>query len=150
MTDKEAIAYAAGLFDGEGCVSTAFNGGTPRHMPKLTVSIQMTDAGVVLWMSAMFGGRVSQRRKLAAKYRTQFCWQLHSRQAGAFLEKVLPYLQVKRQQAERAIALRALSQKQGGRKEFGVRGSCPVPADILAKGHRLRLEISRLNKTGST
>lgn len=147
--ERDDLIYAAGLFDGEGCISTAQN--SPKQMPRLNVTVQMCDVGVVAWLHQSFGlGTLRQSRPekyYSGRCRAQFVWCCSSAQAEVVLRAMLPFLKVKQRQAERAIALRSLA--RGGRYKFGVRGQAPVPAESLAEARRLRLEISTLNKTGT-
>ncbi len=95
VTDIEA-AYMAGLLDGEGCIHFRSTGRT------INIRIAMTDRDVLEWCQEKFGGwlltvKVPEGRK------PQWCWGCGSIHVAGVLTKIIPYLRVKRQQAEAAI-----------------------------------------------
>lgn len=148
MTDDSTkIAYAAGLLDGEGSILTALR--IKRWTPQLIVAIQMCDERVLVWMAENFGGGVYVvRRKQpptlpnGAKpvvWRQQYQWKLLCGKAGEFLKLVQPYLIVKRQQCERALALRALTGKRSQR----------ITPERHVAVLELARQISSLNRTGT-
>ncbi len=154
--ERDDLLYAAGLFDGEGCITTAVEG--PNQMPDLRVSVKMTDPAVIRWLHETFKvGRVFQYRQShrTAKgtwYRPYFYWQCGAVQAERVLGQLLPYLKVKRQQAERGLALRRIPRLSGNQARWlHLRSGAEQEnrADALTRGRRLRLEISSLNKTGT-
>lgn len=97
------IAYAAGFFDGEGHVRCDIHNGYPM----LKVSVSQQDPQPLDWLQTLFGGRVYFRTVGSTKYRfkTNGChtWQIHTTDAYLFLDVVLPYLMVKKQEAEEAM-----------------------------------------------
>jgi len=151
--ERDDLIYAAGLFDGEGCISTSLS--KPTHMPRLVVSVQMCDASIITWLHRTFGiGTVFQSRPekyYSGRCRPQFVWQASCGQAEVVLELLLPFLKVKRPQAERALALRRLPKLTLGKAKWLHRHPDQIVARraALAEGSRLRLEISSLNRTGT-
>jgi hypothetical protein len=88
-------AYAAGFFDGEGCITVGMNkreGGYSR----IRVQITQMDIRPLLFIQEQFGGQIVRERD---------CWQLHwcGKKALPFLEAIEPYLFVKREQVALAI-----------------------------------------------
>lgn len=67
-TDSE-VAWAAGLFEGEGCITLSGASRSPR------LKISMTDADVVLRFARIVGGgNLAEQRFTNPKYKTQLCW----------------------------------------------------------------------------
>lgn len=102
----EDLAYAAGLFDGEGCISIEKYRKTNPPIYQLTTKLAMTSVATVQWFAEMFGGPVYMQVRKRANERTQAVWRVHSHKAVRFLELVLPYLKTKREQAEVALSYR--------------------------------------------
>lgn len=116
-------SYAAGLFDGEGYVdiykaTTSKASKSPSFM--LRVIISQKDGKVMNWLKDSFGGYVTKEvRPTSYIYR----WDIRSKSAHDFLLKILPYLVIKKEQAEIAILfekekgkyLETLKGKQGFR-----------------------------------
>ena len=55
------IAYAAGLFDGEGSIAAYVGGGKNRDSLIYAVSIWQSSLSVLDWFAATFGGGVYRR-----------------------------------------------------------------------------------------
>lgn len=101
-TNETEVAYIAGLFDGEGCVSAKKT--QTNHGSRQTVSIQvdMTTPEPLYRCQRIFGGKVvpSQQRY---GWSTLYYWRLGSKKAEFFLRVIEPYLIIKREQANLAI-----------------------------------------------
>jgi hypothetical protein len=98
-TDTHDLAYLAALLDGEGSVTIAKN-------PRNTVRVAITNVDVPLmkWLESI-GGGVSARRKIVKRQQC-YVWQLYGRlDIKAFLDAVVPYMRIKKQKAQDAIAL---------------------------------------------
>jgi hypothetical protein len=113
MTWLCSDAWAAGFFDGEGCVSIH------RRVRRNSVSFIMTaqvtqnDRRPLDALAEIFGGTVSRPRKEGVDRCHR--WRVHSRQAERFLLAILPYLLVKRAPTELALAVQAASAPIGAR-----------------------------------
>jgi len=105
MKDTD-LAYAAGLFDGEGCIS--INKVKPNRNPnlkpgfQLRCSISITDEETANWFKEMFGGYVMFRQRARAQDYWQ--WVVTSNGAYEFLKVLQEWLRLKKPQAEIGIA----------------------------------------------
>ena len=102
------IRYVSGLMDGEGCIAIRRRVEMPRN-PRvsymLVVQISMTHEGVVSAVHKAFGGAMSEikwHRRM--NNRPAYQWRLYSTACAAFLEKCIPYLIVKRDEAQLGIS----------------------------------------------
>lgn len=98
LSPEIQIAYLAGLFDGEGCVSLAHNGysGNNHHI-RLLCRVAMCGDYVPKLFQHHFGGHTSSSKRFG---RDVCQWMIYGNNALSFLEQVLPYLTVKKPQAE--------------------------------------------------
>lgn len=125
MNIKETeAAYAAGIVDGEGYIdiykaSTSIASKSPSFM--LRVIISQKDGKIMNWLEKRFGGHVQmEQRKDTYIYR----WDIRSQAAAKFLNIVLPFLIIKREQAylalgfenKKSLYLNTLKGKSGFRK----------------------------------
>ncbi len=103
------LAYTAGIIDGEGwiCIKR-----TPRAY-QITVGVGNTNEWLINWLQFSFGGGVYPRTGLADNQKPQWHWNLSTRQAGNFLKLILPYLRIKRPQAELAIQFQSRRRYRG-------------------------------------
>jgi hypothetical protein len=114
--DDVDLAYIAGFFDGEGSITIHHNAGksprglSPNHT--LQVSVANTDPRVIVWLRDCFGGRTVMRPSKVAKWRHVLQWIVRSNAAAEFLKAILPFLRMKREQAEIAIIF------QGGKTGY--------------------------------
>lgn len=110
MTNEE-LAYAAGFFDGEGSVGIKVEKRVkPCYSPYATVSQVRPE--VLIWMRSNFGGSIRFNNK-CGKNGIWTLW-LSSRMALDMLKRLLPYLRVKKQEAE--LVIEAFEQKTVDRK----------------------------------
>jgi hypothetical protein len=130
-------AYAAGILDGEGCIHIAHYKSNYGQFV-LRVTIGNTSVALLEWLTARFGGSWCASIKPKPGYTQCYSWKAQSRMALAFIEGCLPYLIVKRVEAE--VAIRFYSERPphhaGSRK--------PTPAAEWERRRELRVELQRL------
>jgi hypothetical protein len=115
VTDAEA-AYAAGLFDGEGCIHIAPYVKRGRDYHRLYVIITNTYLPVVKWAQSRWGGYLQQVEASPQRNKAAFHLRFCEGYAEPFLRAILPYLIVKKAQAQIGLAfIAARSAKHGGR-----------------------------------
>jgi hypothetical protein len=100
-------AYAAGFFDGEGFVTIGFMSAKARTRGTtytMRVGIAQNDPEPLLWVRDRWGGSVRLLKRRTDRGNLSYKWDCCSRMAAAFLDDVMPFLQVKKRRAEIAIA----------------------------------------------
>lgn len=109
-------AYAAGFFDGEGCISITFHagpakkGGKTYHRERysLAVSMSQNDKRPLEWLISRFGGSIrfvrGKRSYDHSRYYERWNWVISTRAAMQFLLITRPFLIVKAEQADLAFA----------------------------------------------
>lgn len=138
MTEDLEAAYAAGLFDGEGHIGiTVTKNGRGEKYHRLQVNVTNTNITVIHWLFERFGGCIHNPRYFTSEnWREAHRWTIADGKASSFLQTVLPYLIIKKSQAELAIEFQATKTKGG----FG------TPKPDLAHRDGLRETISKLNR----
>lgn len=110
------LAYTAGIMDGEGSIGIA------RHKSKsckrgytleLCVQVTSSDEWLCTWLKFAFGSSLSHSVNNAGN--PMWHWILGARKASDFLKLILPYLKLKRPQAELAILFQD-NKRYGGHK----------------------------------
>lgn len=88
--DREiTIAWAAGLFDGEGSISIVGN--------RVQTVIEMTDLDLLERVQKNFGGKIYKLKTRQEHWKQAWRWQISStKKAVEFLEIIYPYLGVRR------------------------------------------------------
>jgi hypothetical protein len=132
-------AYAAGLIDGEGCVSL-------DKKLTLRVDVGMSSKGlsVLEWLVAHHGGTIRNTRAATEKWEAAQAWMILGDRAISFLRQISPYLVLKQGQAGIALALGDLRGRQAKTKTGRVRWSDEGRAEAL----RLREALMDLNRKG--
>lgn len=104
MRDTD-LAWAAGIIDGEGCIDISLRQG---RYAQLDVSVVNTDPRLLLRLRELFRGSVHHRPHQTSRprHRMTWRWTIVSRQAETFLRQVRPYLVIKQEQADIALAMR--------------------------------------------
>ena len=105
-TDK---AYLAAFIDGEGSISLnqCHRGESRTKSYVLRLRITNTDRSVLEWIAATVGhGAIIVKKRCKAKNgmtRPAWEWYLANKRASALLQEILPYMKIKRKQAELGI-----------------------------------------------
>lgn len=101
-----SVAYIAGFFDGEGSIGVYHgvkNGRSVRFHLRTQVTQNCSGESTSLnELRGMYGGNCSVMDKTASRH--AYNWQLNGHGAAHFLESILPYLRLKRDQAQFAVA----------------------------------------------
>ncbi len=159
MTKREILAYASGLFDGEGCITISdapvkSNGNekTSRQM-QLRVTVNNTHEGVIDFLRGVFAGtktRSDHAHRANPNYQPIWHWEVISRQALSALKLMLPYLRVKRRQAEIAIQFQNHITLWHHRKTVfmhrgRITGVAPLPAHVWRQREMWKMELESIN-----
>lgn len=94
MTSEEQIAFIAGFFDGEGCISVQKNGG-------ISVGIVNTSKNVLEFIQSICGGSIQERSQIVNK--KQYVYRIYGEDAIIFIDSIKKYLIDKKEQAETVI-----------------------------------------------
>ena len=133
-TDK---AWAAGLFDGEGCIMIKRDYNKLRVTFSLRLILTNNHVGALEKFKTIVGGIGSIRQwSRDGRKNPTWDWRVASKQAEFVLKLLLPYLVVKHEQAELALLSRKYQQKVGAYKLN----------PNIDKIESLRLQISSLNQ----
>lgn len=96
-TDPVALAYIAGLFDGEGCITKYASN------QNWVVQIGMTDRDVIEYLAGL-GGTMRTESARGKGTKILYRWRIMAQaETQEFLAAVVPYLRVKRALAEKAL-----------------------------------------------
>lgn len=146
MTNECSVAWAAGIFDGEGCVSIGCVGPSQRRdivnlSYRLTVKVTMGCEETVCCFGTVveqgtFQNHVSVARIGCERMNPSYSWVAMSRKAEAVLKLLRPYLITKSREADVALEFMALPDGRRGRRA--------VDPKLMAERHRLYLECCRL------
>jgi hypothetical protein len=91
------IAWAAGLFEGEGCISFGRSAASDYRLPQMT--IVMTDRDVLERFQAVVGGNLSGKPFRRAEHvKEQWSWRIHGKPAYAVYLRLRPWLCERRRQ----------------------------------------------------
>lgn len=133
------IAYAAGFFDGEGCISIAKNGG-------IEIRIINTGFSTLKKLQEIFGGSITERTQRVNK--KQYAYSFYGEDGIAFLNTIKPYLIEKLSQVETILEYYELRQGMKALHVPGVRGSVANPdRAILVQVFREILTEQKLMET---
>ncbi len=114
MSRKTDIAYLAGIIDGEGCIRIK-RSKPYKHLTGRTnmayhcsISVRMVDAPAIQFLRDTLGGWTwHEDSAVPGKRRDMYAWQSTDADAERILRELLPYLRVKRANADNALAFRA-------------------------------------------
>lgn len=136
-------ARLAAYIDGEGTVmiaKTERKTGTKAPQYVLTLIVANTDMRLIEWLASTFGGSFYFSHSEKTRFRSnKVCtsWRQHEDRAATLLAHCLPYMIIKREQAEVALAYREL-------RKLGSKGR-KISAEELASREAFRSRIHTLN-----
>ena len=107
LRDPHDLAWAAGFFDGEGCVRINVYHHRDSKLPlmNLRVTVNNTDRRAIDKLHDLFPGSIQYIRPGSVKHRMQIRWDRHGNtRAYEFCKAILPFSVIKRDQLELAIA----------------------------------------------
>lgn len=139
------VAYFAGLLDGEGCVRVgAFKNSNGIINYRAYMVIAMTDEAPITWLvENMGGGKYVDKKLRHGNSKICFSWTLNARLGAALLERALPYLLVKKKQAENFIAFTKTIRPQNT-----TRRNNPITNEEIAAREFFAKRSRELNKKG--
>lgn len=111
------LAWAAGFIDGEGSIGF-YKKVQSIHGKKYTchylrLSVANTDKSALYRLKDLFGGSVHKSTHAGRNNKDCWTWYCQSNACADALERLLPYLFVKRQQTELALESRKFMRKPG-------------------------------------
>lgn len=105
----------------------------------------MTDEKIIDWLKDSFGGYKEKRVFTNKNYKDAYGWRIDNKNVVPILKKVIPYLKIKRPQAEIILKRERLKDKiQNKGERIGLHYSTKVSEEI----EKLYWDIRALNKRG--
>lgn len=91
--------YAAGFFDGEGCINVS----SLRGKPFVRILVVNTNIDILEKLQQTWGGDIQKNYKPKSHWKQAYTWRLQHSACLEFLQDIYPYLVVKKNQAEAAF-----------------------------------------------
>ena len=139
----EIKSYVAGLIDGEGSVTISERARTHRRCKNpsfiLSVDVSMTNRYGVDEIIEHYRGRLNIYIGRTANRKSYYQFDATSIEALELLTSIIPYLRVKKPQAELGIAFLSIPRFQGGIGR-------ELPPDIIIARRMMAREMKGLNK----
>lgn len=139
MNTKIELAWAAGIFDGEGCVSIGYVSPGPNNALRnpsyrLTVKVTMGCRKTVIRLAKIIGaGTVQSHVGETETMNASTSWVAMARKAQTALRLLRPYLLTKAKEADIGLAFMALPDPARG----GAKGSPVMSRRLLRQKHAL-------------
>jgi len=107
---KIDLAYIAGIFDGEGWIGFRRIYRQKQYQKtdipirnEPACAISNSNRWLLEWFKFAFGGHIYKGKKTTPTGKEIYFWTIHTQQARIFLQAILPYLKLKRAEAELAL-----------------------------------------------
>ena len=104
-TTELEIAYLAGLFDGEGCVTVSREVRQGKERVRARISVAMTTPEPLFIYKRIFGGAISVREPKRKNWKTCYDWHLQGGKVALFLRALEPYILVKKDKLLLSLSL---------------------------------------------
>lgn len=138
MPTAEECAYAAGFLDGEGCIYVRGPHGKAPHRSSYSICVGLgnDDIRPILFIQRLWGGSISPG-PVRANGKCNSRWTVTAKRATAFLQDVLPFLKVKREQAELVLELQTTKRKVGPWQ--------PLDEEVVERWAEIKKSVAVLN-----
>ena len=103
LTDE--LGYLAGIVDGEGYIGANAGNDCLHRFSRFQLRVAMCDPQPAELLADLYGGAIQIHARPAGR-RTLFVWDSYGDRAAGVLADLLPYLRVKRGQAEALLEAR--------------------------------------------
>ena len=124
------------IFDLEGTISAGSN-----PTPKISLRLCMTDFFYPILLHELYGGHTHTSK--APSGTPTLIWELDGKHCEPILERIIPFLRIKKTQAKLALAFTRSIKARGVYSRWN-----PLPENILAKRLTLVRMINKLNLEG--
>lgn len=106
-------AYVAGIIDGEGSINI-YRVTTLKDKPRfaMRIAVGITDPWLPQFLKIHFGGSVWLAKHNNPKHKDCWFWQISAKKAAPFLSHIIPYLCIKKPQAELALQWQSRKHKR--------------------------------------
>lgn len=149
MVAETTLSYLAGLVDGEGYIGVKRSQrGATSPIYHERIQVRMVHEGAISFLASTLGGNYYRENPNANNGRPLFCYQASDAKAAEILERLLPYLIVKRESAENVLRLRASKNDPRARLRGGMKQRRLMDADVLAEREAIYLRGKELNRVG--
>ena len=117
---RDSIIYAAGLFDGEGCVEVYEHGQTRGQGRRVKMDLTMgnTDFRLVKFMHDLFGGTIISKKPKKSHWSPSWVWRVSGEEAERCAILLANHCIAKADQLQLFIILRETTQTGSGRTKF--------------------------------
>lgn len=116
MEREQQVIWAAGFFDGEGCVCIIKPYSHTTHTLRLQVA--QTKIEPLLRLRELWGGNIQAIKRQQLTHANAYLWVAASRLAERPLKEMLPYLLVKREQAQLGLEFIKLIRSRNDRRRL--------------------------------
>ena len=137
-----SAAYVAGLIDGEGCIHIEKSRATYRA--RVTLGMSAPARGLLEEMKSQWGGVMYQMRPATKRWAAAYQWYVWGDSASELLRYILPYLKLKRRQAEIGLAVEAVRNALPRRQN----GNALWDSAAREECEGLKQKMHQLNKKG--
>ena len=142
------LAYTAGIIDGEGTIGIRkktyeIDPSRMFFVPRIVVG--MITAQPLDLLFGLFGGAIRIRKSGSLEHpeiTPMFVWEISSEKAGKVAKQVLPFLRVKREQAQILIRMQGRINKG---KKIWLKNHIRISEHELEKRKELYLQMKKLN-----
>lgn len=146
--------YAAGFFDGEGCVNFTIRGKAKQAV--IRVMLVNTNINILLEFQERFGGILTSRKQKNITWKDFNCLTLNGHFAIKFLSAIRPYVHIKHNQIELAFEYYEWSGRITDRYESVLSPTTKFPnrthrrrtTETIQKEQEFKDRMHTLNKKG--
>jgi hypothetical protein len=149
LMSKLTASYIAGYLDGEGYFGITKNRynhkrKTKGYFYRAIIKATSIDPEIINWLQESFGGW-KNKRKFEGNQKDAYTWEFCGTGLIPFIRKIVPYLKIKKEQAQTILKAQKLKEKAENK---GARIGIIFPDGIKQELDTLYWKIRKLNHRG--
>lgn len=151
---KSTAAYLAGFIDGEGTITItrSWSKKSKCDFYRVYLTVANTNKEIIDWLYKSYGGWIRTNYQEHERWKTIYRWHIYRQNdLESFLKSILPYLRLKKRQAEIVLIFMKLFDKSYSTFTRNAKGQIQnhsINKDIVQKRKELYSEIKQLNVRG--
>lgn len=158
VTEAE-LAYCAGVVDSDGSIGVKrstygmrVRGDATQPTYSERIKVKQVEPEAVTLLHRIFGGSYRVEKTSLKSGRAFYAWQVTDKQASIVCAALMPFLRIKKAQAENVLALRAAkhaSMIQRRQRPAGQTGASKRSPEITAAMEAVYIRAKELNRVGA-
>lgn len=141
----ETLCYFAGILDGDGCIRIGkYKNAKQELRYRSFIQVGMVNEDIMIWLKENIGGNYYTCKPTKHFHKIHWEWQINMKEGEIVLKQCIPYMIVRRKQAELYLEFAKTMYRSG----YDLRQDKKLLEEVLEKRKIIFYKNKELNKKG--